>query len=43
MDNQTTENYAITKDTYIKLMIKLGLMVFILNVNKQWKLQNYLI
>ena len=27
----------------IKLRIKLGLMLFVLNVNKQWKLLNYLI
>ena len=32
-----------TKDMVIKLRIKLGLMLFVLNVNRQWKLQNCLI
>ena len=32
----------ITKDTDVKLRIKLGLMLFVLNVNKQWKLSNSL-
>ena len=38
--NRLFNNY---KNMVIKLRVILGLKLFVLNANKQWKLQNYLI
>ena len=43
MLNRKIDFSTITKDTVIKLRMKLDLMLFVLNVNTQWKLPNYLI
>jgi hypothetical protein len=41
-DHNSTEYTFELQKTVINVRIKLGLMLFVLNVSMQWKLQNYL-
>ena len=43
MLNRKIDFSITTKKMVIKLRIKLGAELFVLNANKQWKLHNYLI